>query len=227
MKASKTNSIALFDRHPNTSPSTLVMHNRIYSLGELSYAYYESALVVANQFDGQAKSDIFLRPYLFLMRHAFELLLKDGILILKNVQIEFCAADPKAIYENKEPLEYIEQRGHNLMRLLNEFRNNFNTLELEEEFPREIESVLNNLHQADSKSTEFRYGIQTDIDPLYIDSASLCKELSEQFHKLEIVIDYAHGTVKDRHTTHRQNDLTAQADIVLSATDAISGHSKT
>ena len=85
MTTSKTNSIALFDRHPNTSPSTLVMHNHTYSLGELSYAYYESALVLANQFDGQAKSDIFLLPYLYLMRHAFELLLKDGILILKNV----------------------------------------------------------------------------------------------------------------------------------------------
>ena len=66
MTASKTNSIALFDRYPNTSPSTLVMYNRTYSLGELSYAYYESALVVANQFDGQAKSDIFLLPYLAL-----------------------------------------------------------------------------------------------------------------------------------------------------------------
>lgn len=226
MTASKTNAIALFKRHPNTSPSTLVMYNRTYSLGELSYAYYESALVVANQFDGQAKSDIFLRPYLFLMRHAFELLLKDGILILKNIQIEFCAADPKAIYENKEPLEYIEQGGHNLMRLLNEFKNNFNTLELEEEFPRAIESVLSNLHQADSKSTEFRYGIQTDIDPSYIDSASLCKELSEQFHKLEIVIDYAYGTAKDRYTTQKQNDLTAQVDIALTATDTISRNSE-
>jgi len=95
------------------------------------------------------------------------------------------------------------------------------------QFPRAIESVLNNLHQADSKSTEFRYGIQTDIDPSYIDSASLCKELSEQFHKLEIVIDYAYGTAKDRYTTHRQNDLTAQVDIALTATDTISRNIKT
>ena len=207
MTASKTNSIALFDRYPNTSPSTLVMYNRTYSLGELSYAYYESALVVANQFDGQAKSDIFLLPYLFLMRHAFELLLKDGILILKNVQIQFCASDPNEIYENKKPLEYIQQRGHNLMKLLNEFRSIFNSLELEEEFPRSIESVLNILHQADRSSTEFRYGMQADTDP----SASLCKDLSEQFHKLEIVIDYAYGTVKSRYSTQRQNDQTARA----------------
>lgn len=222
MTTSKTNSIALFDRHPNTNPSTLVMHNRTHSLGALSYAYYESALVVAKQFDGQAKSDIFLLPYLFLMRHAFELLLKDGILILKNVQIEFCASDPNEIYENKEPLEYIEQRGHNLMKLLNEFRNNFNLLKLEEKFPRTIEPVLNNLHQADKSSTEFRYGIQADVDPSYIDSASLCKELSEQFHKLEIVIDYAYGTVKDRYSTQGENDQTAHADIALTATDTIS-----
>lgn len=211
MTASKTNSIALFDRYPNTSPSTLVMYNRTYSLGELSYAYYESALVVANQFDGQAKSDIFLLPYLFLMRHAFELLLKNGILILKNVQIQFCASDPNEIYENKKPLEYIQQRGHNLMKLLNEFRSIFNSLELEEEFPRSIESVLNSLHQADRSSTEFRYGMQADTDPSYIDSASLCKDLSEQFHKLEIVIDYAYGTVKSRYSTQRQNDQTARA----------------
>ena len=221
MTASKTNLIALFERHPNTSPSTLVMHNRTHSLGELSYAYDESALVVANQFDGQAKSDIFLLPYLFLIRHAFELLLKDGILILKNVQIEFCASDPNEIYENMAPLEYIEQRGHNLMKLFNEFRNNFNSLELEEEFPRAIEPVLNNLHQADKSSTEFRYGMQADTDPSYIDSASLCKELSEQFKKLEIVIDYAYGTVKDRYSMQGKNDQTAQADITLTATDEI------
>jgi len=145
------------------------------------------------------------------MRHAFELLLKDGILVLKNVQIEFCGSDPNKIYENKEPLEYIEQRGHNLMKLLNEFRNNFNSLELKEEFPRAIESVLNNLHQADRSSTEFRYGMQADTDPSYIDSASLCKKLSEQFHKLEFVIDYAYGTVKSRYSTQRQNELNAQA----------------
>ena len=208
MTTSKTNSIALFDRHPNTSPSTLVMHNHTYSLGELSYAYYESALVLANQFDGQAKSDIFLLPYLYLMRHAFELLLKDGILILKNVQIEFCGSDPNEIYDNEEPLKYIEQRGHNLMKLFNEFRNNFNSLKLEEKFPRAIEAVVNSLHQADRSSTEFRYGIQADTDPSYIGSASLYKELSEQFNKLEIVIDYAYGTVKNRYSTQKQNDRT-------------------
>lgn len=211
MTASKTHTIALFKRHPSTKPATLVMYNHTYSLGMLSYAYYESALVVANQFDGQAKSDIFLLPYLFLMRHAFELVLKDGILILKNIQIEYCGSDRNEIYENKEPLEYIEQRGHNLMKLLNEFRNNYNSLELEEDFPKAIEPVLNNLHQADRSSTEFRYGMRADTDPSYIDSASLCKELSEQFDKLENVIDYAYGTVKSRYSTQRQNEPTAQA----------------
>lgn len=176
MTASKTHTIALFKRHPSTKPATLVMYNHTYSLGMLSYTYYESALVVANQFDGQAKSDIFLLPYLFLMRHAFELVLKDGILILKNIQIEYCGSDRNEIYENKEPLKYIEQRGHNLMKLLNEFRNNYNSLELEEDFPKAIEPELNNLHQADRSSTEFRYGMRADTDPSYIDSASLCKD---------------------------------------------------
>ena len=87
MTASKTNAIALFKRHPNTSPSTLVMYDRTYSLGQLSYAYYESALVVANQFDGQAKSDIFLRPYLFLIRHAFELLLKMAFSFSRTLRL--------------------------------------------------------------------------------------------------------------------------------------------
>ena len=53
--------------------------------------------------------------------------------------------------------------------------------------------------------------MQADTDPSYIDSASLCKDLSEQFHKLEIVIDYAYGTVKSRYSTQRQNDQTARA----------------
>ena len=53
--------------------------------------------------------------------------------------------------------------------------------------------------------------MRADTDPSYIDSASLCKELSEQFDKLENVIDYAYGTVKFRYSTQRQNELTAQA----------------
>ena len=194
MTASKTNSIALFDRHPNTSPSTLVMHNRTYSLGELSHAYYESALVVANQFDGQAKSDIFLLPYLFLIRHAFELLLKDGIIILKDLKIEHFAVDPEVIYENKAPLEYVEQRGHNLMKLLNEFRKEFNSFNFQEKFPNKIETVFNFLHQADQSGTEFRYGMQAQTNPSYIDSTSLCKELSQQFRKFDTIIDYAYDT---------------------------------
>lgn len=194
MKASKTNSIALFDRHPNTSPSTLVMHNRIYSLGELSYAYYESALVVANQFDGQPKSDIFLRPYLFLMRHAFELSLKDGIIVLKELKIEHFAADPKVAFNYMSPIDYVTDIGHNLMKLLNEFKREYNSFDFMEQFPKGIATVLNLLHQADISSTEFRYGTQSQDEPSYIDSESLCEELREQFRKLEDVIDYAHGT---------------------------------
>ena len=39
--------------------------------------------------------------------------------------------------------------------------------------------------------------------------------------KLEIVIDYAYGTVKDRYSMQGKNDQTAQADITLTATDEI------
>ena len=80
------------------------------------------------------------------------------------------------------------------MKLFNEFKREYNSFDFPEQFPKGIETVLNLLHQADISSTEFRYGTQPQDEPSYIDSESLCKELSEQFRKLETVIDYAHGT---------------------------------
>ena len=78
------------------------------------------------------------------------------------------------------------------MKLFNEFKREYNSFDFMEQFPKGIETALNLLHQADKSSTEFRYGTQPQDEPSYIDSKSLCKELSEQFRKLEAVIDYAH-----------------------------------
>ena len=194
MKAQGNQPIALFKRHPRTDPRTLVMHNQVYRLGELSAAYYESALVISRKFDGQATSDTFLLPYLFLMRHAFELSLKDGIIVLKELKIEHFAADPEVAFNYMSPIDYVTDIGHNLMKLFNEFKREYNSFDFTEQFPKGIETALNLLHQADKSSTEFRYGTQPQDEPSYIDSASLCKELSEQFRKLEAVIDYAYGT---------------------------------
>lgn len=194
MKAQGNQPIALFKRHPRTDPRTLVMHNQVYRLGELSAAYYESALVISRKFDGQATSDTFLLPYLFLMRHAFELSLKDGIIVLKELKIEHFAADPEVAFNYMSPIDYVTDIGHNLMKLFNEFKREYKSFDFMEQFPKGIETALNLLHQADKSSTEFRYGTQPQDEPSYIDSKSLCKELSEQFRKLEAVIDYAHDT---------------------------------
>lgn len=194
MKAQGNQPIALFKRHPRTDPETLVIHNQVYRLDELSGAYYESALVISSKFDGQAPSDTFLLPYLFLMRHAFELSLKYGIIVLKELKIEHFAADPNVAFNYISPIDYVTDIGHNLMKLFNEFKREYNSFDFPEQFPKGLETVLNLLHQADISSTEFRYGTQPQDEPSYIDSESLCKELSEQFRKLETVIDYAHGT---------------------------------
>lgn len=194
MKAQGNQPIALFKRHPRTDPKTLVMHNQAYRLGKLSEAYYESALVISRKFDGRAESDIFLLPYLFLMRHAFELSLKDGIIVLKELKIEHFAADPAEVFNYMSPIDYVTDIEHNLMKLFNEFKREYNSFDFMEKFPKGVETALNLLHQADKSSTEFRYGTQPQDEPSYIDSESLCKELSEQFRKLEAVIDYAHGT---------------------------------
>lgn len=194
MTSPKETPIALFKRHPYTAPSTLVMHNQRYFLGELSEAYFESAQVVASKFDGQAPSDIFLLPYLFLMRHAFELLLKDGVIVLKKLRVLHFGADPESMFKNKTPIDYITQYRHNLMSLLNELRREFNSFGFQEQFPTGIEAVLNLLHQADESSTKFRYGTQLQEKPAYINAKSLCGELVKQFKRLSITIDYACGS---------------------------------
>lgn len=194
MTPSNENSIDLFKRHPRTDPSTLVMHSQRYSLGELSYAYYESAQTIASRFNGSAPSDIFLLPYLFLIRQAFELLLKVGILTLKELKIEHFRANPEELYKDKSPTAYLRSLGHNLKILLDTFEKDFNSFNYPEKFPTEIDTLVLLLHHADKSGTEFRYGTQPQDEPSYIDSESLCKELSEQFRKLEAVINYAHDT---------------------------------
>lgn len=194
MKAQSNQPITLFKRHPRTDPKTLVMHNQVYRLGELSEAYYESALVISRKFDGQAESNIFLLPYLFLIRHAFELSLKDGIIVLKELKIEHFAADPEVAFNYMSPIDCITNIGHNLMKIFNEFKREYNSFDFMEKFPKEIETALNLLNQADKSSTEFRYGTQPQDEPSHIDSASLCAELSTQYQKLSTVIDYAYGT---------------------------------
>jgi hypothetical protein len=194
MKAQGNQPIALFKRHPRTDPKSLVMHNQVYRLGELSEAYYESAVVISSKFDGQATSDTFLLPYLFLMRHAFELSLKDGIIVLKKVRIEHFTADPEVAFNYMSPIDYVTDIGHNLMKLFNEFKREYNSFDFMDKFPKGVETALNLLHQADKSSTEFRYGTEPQDEPSHIDSASLCAELSTQFQKLSTVIDYACGT---------------------------------
>lgn len=194
MTPSNENSIDLFKRHPRTDPSTLVMHSQRHSLGELSYAYYESAQTIASRFNGSAPSDIFLLPYLFLIRQAFELLLKDGILTLKELKIEHFRANPEELYKDKSPTVYLRNLGHNLKKLLKTFKKDFNSFDFPEKFPIEIDATLLLLHDADKSGTEFRYGTQPREEPAYIDSKLLCSELHEQFHNLELVIDYAYDT---------------------------------
>ena len=194
MTPSNENTIALFKGHSRTDPSTLVMHSQRYSLRELSHTYYESAQTIASRFDGSALSDIFLLPYLFLIRQAFELLLKDGIFTLKELHIEHFRANPEELYGNKSPAEYLRIIGHDLKKLVKTFKKDFSSFNFPEKFPTEIETVVLLLHHADKSGTEFRYGTQPQEYPAYIDSKSLCSELHNQFHKLELVIDYAHGT---------------------------------
>ena len=170
------------------------MHSQRYSLGKLSSAYYESAQTIASRFNGSAPSDIFLLPYLFLIRQAFELLLKDGIFTLKELKIEHFRANPEELYKDKSPTAYLRSLGHNLKILLDTFEKDFNSFNFPEKFPTEIDTLVLLLHHADESGTEFRYGTQPQDEPSYIDSESLCKELSEQFRKLEAVIDYAHDT---------------------------------
>ena len=138
MKAQGDKRIALFARHPRTDPKTLVMHNQVYRLGELSEAYYESALVISSKFDGQPVSDIFLLPYLHLMRHAFELSLKDGIIVLKELKIEHFTADPEVTFNYMSPVDYVTDIGHNLMKLFNEFKREYNSFDFMEQSPKEL-----------------------------------------------------------------------------------------
>ena len=45
------------------------------------------------------------------MRHAFELSLKDGIIVLKKVRIEHFAADPEVAFNYMSPIDYVTDIG--------------------------------------------------------------------------------------------------------------------
>jgi hypothetical protein len=102
------------------------------------------------------------------------------------------------------PIDYVTDIEHNLMKLFNEFRREYDSFDFIEQLPKGIETALNLLHQADISGTEFRYGTQPQNEPSYIDSSSLCSELSTEFRQLAIVIDYAYGTIKSRNTRRKE-----------------------
>ena len=112
---------------------------------------------MAGTFSGQPQDDMILLPFLSLYRQAYELALKSFIrgLVKERRRIHNSAdpdLDPAALEE-----KFLRTLGHSLHKLLNELQVHWKALDLGQDIPVGLVSLIMKLHETDPAGTSFRY----------------------------------------------------------------------
>lgn len=192
-KSKKETPIRLLTSVPNKAYSRLVVRYPYQSDDQYAYAYHFAASRLASTFSGDSSDDLILLPLLNLYRQAFELQLKNTIRSLVGLRAKYLEGWTPELSEavSEERFMDREQLGHNLYRLLNDAKEHFAALDLQEEFPKSVEAMVSKLHEADKAGTAFRYaGLLPDTQE-HADFPDLVEMLNREFRMLCAVTDYA------------------------------------
>lgn len=153
-------------------------------------------------FGGNPTDDLILLPFLTLYRQAFELQLKNTIRALVTFRAMYHEGWTFELKKSISAERFRDSNhlGHNLYRLLAEAKKHFAALNLPEKFPKSLETIVLEFHEADKSGTAFRYAGYLPDTQEYTDFPDLVKKLDEVFDLLLAVVDYAEDHYKSMPT---------------------------
>lgn len=169
---------------------------------DYAFAYHHAAGKLASTFGGNPTDDLILLPFLTLYRQAFELQLKNTIRALVTFRAMYHEGWTFELKKSISAERFRDSNhlGHNLYRLLAEAKKHFAALNLPEKFPKSLETIVLEFHEADKSGTAFRYAGYLPDTQEYTDFPDLVKKLDEVFDLLLAVVDYAEDHYKSMPT---------------------------
>lgn len=171
--------------------SRLIVRYPYQTDGHYAHAYHFSAQRLASTFKGRPVDDLMLIPFLALYRQAIELQLKDSIRCLVELRMQYVDGRTQEL-ESAVSLEKFKKGfSHNLHKLLNETKKHYSVFGFPEEFPKSVEMLVLNFHDADERGTAFRYAGNLPNTQEHVDFPELAGVLDQGFKKLCCILDEA------------------------------------
>lgn len=178
---------------PASGRGTLIVKHLYSYPGQYASFYHQSAKRLADSFSGEPADDEILLPFLFLYRQAIELKLKHLISFLAKIRISYVDGHAPDLTRLRDPDHLKTRFGHNLHKLLNELKTQYEALALEQTFRKETEELIMAFHQDDRGSFAFRY--EGELPPFQqnADFLALAQWLDNEFDLLSLIEDAVEG----------------------------------
>lgn len=185
--------LRLLNSVPNKLYDRLIVRYPFQTDRDYAASYHFAAKRLAETFTGQPIDDLMLLPFLTLYRQAFELELKNTIKALVRIRIVYVDGRTAELEAAIKEDRFKDDFGHNLYKLLNEAKKQYEALDMPEPFPKDVEKLIIMMHEADRAGTAFRYSGQLPDVQEHADFPDLAELLDDQFTMLSVVEDYVDG----------------------------------
>ncbi|MET8778796.1 hypothetical protein ABZV58_27635 [Nocardia sp. NPDC004654] len=178
----------LFASYPPKQYRRLVMrHGQRGRLYDFAFQFSETANRLADTFTGEPHDDTMLIPWMYLHRHAAELVMKDAI--LRAAQLRRRGGDTDPSLTSSAVKERLKGKiRHRLMALLDELDKHFKALSLDRT-PPETRRTLAHLSELDPSGESFRYDGDLPKHDDRIDFPALDEALRNMYGILAASID--------------------------------------
>lgn len=177
----------LFDSFPANQRKHLIVRKGRAGLYDYSLGFREAADRLASTFTGQPFDDTIFMPWLYMHRHATELVLKDAIVVATRLRRRGGDTDPTlGIEETQDRLK--RKLGHKLVPLVDELDTHLRALELETT-PQHARKMLARLAQLDPSGEAFRYSGSLPKEDDRVDFPSFHTALREMVDTLSGALD--------------------------------------
>lgn len=197
---------AVMSNAPATTYNNLIVRYAHKSASDFAFFYAESAKRLAETFKGQPEDDTILLPFLYLYRQAVELRLKSHISSFATTRMTYVDGVTQELKKRTEPEWLRKKYGHNLLRLLNQVKAQYEVLS-DDPFPPETEKFVLALHEDDEGGVSFRYAGNLPNIQETADFPKLAEWLETGYDNLSLLEDGIYGVYD---ATPRLSDLVGE-----------------